>query len=104
MVGLRDILTETHGYPDQGRLGRNMRSTANAVIIGGGVMGCSILYNLAKQGLRNLVLVERDVIGSGGTGHANGFGKGSFTSQVWYNPGCASLVLIQAAPPAAAEH
>ena len=37
-------------------------------------------------------------------GHANGFGKGSFTSQVWYNPGCASLVLIQAAPPAAAEH
>ena len=36
-----------------------MSQTADAVIIGGGVMGCSILYNLAARGLKNLVLLER---------------------------------------------
>lgn len=49
-----------------------MRSTADAVIIGGGVMGCSILYNLAVRGMRKVVLVERDVIASGGTGRSEG--------------------------------
>ena len=44
-----------------------MRATADAVIIGGGVMGCSILYNLAQQGMRDTVLLERDVIASGGS-------------------------------------
>ena len=32
-----------------------MQNTADAVIVGGGVMGCSILYNLARQGMQNLV-------------------------------------------------
>ncbi len=45
-----------------------MQGTANAVIIGGGVMGCSILYNLAARGMRDLVLLEKDVLGAGSTG------------------------------------
>ena len=49
-----------------------MRSTADAVIVGGGVMGCCILYNLAVRGMRDLVLLERDVIASGGTGRSEG--------------------------------
>ena len=45
-----------------------MSTTADAVIIGGGVMGSSILYNLAARGLTDTVLLERDVLGSGSTG------------------------------------
>jgi glycine/D-amino acid oxidase-like deaminating enzyme len=47
-----------------------MRQTADAVIVGGGVMGCSILYHLAKLGLNRSLLVERDVLGSGSTGRS----------------------------------
>ena len=47
-----------------------MQTTADAVIVGGGVMGCSILYNLARQRMRNLVLIERETIGSGQTGRS----------------------------------
>ena len=44
---------------------------ADAVIIGGGVMGCSILYHLAARGLTNCLLLERDVLGSGSTGRSS---------------------------------
>ena len=47
-----------------------MRQTADAVIIGGGIMGCSILYNLTRQGLTNALLLEQDVLGSGSTGRS----------------------------------
>src|SRR6266511_728341 len=52
-----------------------MRRTAEAVIIGGGVMGCSMLYNLARRGMKNLVLLERDVIASGGTGRSQAISR-----------------------------
>lgn len=42
--------------------------TADAVIIGGGIQGCSIAYNLAKFGLKNVVVLERDTVCSGSTG------------------------------------
>ncbi len=49
--------------------------TADAVIIGGGVMGCSIACNLAltvaRHGLRRIVLLERDTLGSGSTGRSS---------------------------------
>jgi len=47
-----------------------VKSTAEAVIIGGGVMGCSIAYNLAARGMTDVVLLERDVLGSGSTGRS----------------------------------
>ena len=47
-----------------------MTTTASAVIIGGGVMGCSIAYNLAARGMTGVLLLERDVIGSGATGRS----------------------------------
>jgi heterotetrameric sarcosine oxidase gamma subunit len=43
---------------------------ADAVVIGGGVIGCSVLYHLAKAGLQNAILLERHQIGSGTTWHA----------------------------------
>ena len=47
-----------------------MKRTADAVIIGGGVMGCSILYHLARLGITDSLLLERDVLGSGSTGRS----------------------------------
>ncbi|OJY29357.1 MAG: FAD-dependent oxidoreductase [Rhodobacterales bacterium 65-51] len=45
---------------------------ARAVIIGGGVSGCSVAYHLAKAGWRDIVLLERKRLTSGTTWHAAG--------------------------------
>lgn len=47
-------------------------SHARAVIIGGGVIGCSVAYHLAKQGWKDVVLLERKQLTSGTTWHAAG--------------------------------
>jgi dimethylglycine dehydrogenase len=47
-----------------------MRTHAQAVVIGGGLIGCSILYHLAKFGWTDVVLLERDELTSGSTWHA----------------------------------
>jgi dimethylglycine dehydrogenase len=49
-----------------------MRSHARAVVIGGGAMGCSLLYHLAKLGWRDVVLVEKNELTAGSTWHAAG--------------------------------
>ena len=49
-----------------------MRSTARVVVIGGGVVGVSTLYHLAKKGWTDVVLVERKELTSGSTWHAAG--------------------------------
>ena len=57
---------------------------ARVVVIGGGVIGCSVAYHLAHMGWRDVVLVERDQLTSGTTWHAAGlmvtFGSTSETS------------------------
>ncbi len=47
-------------------------SHARVVIIGGGVVGCSVAYHLAKEGWRDIVLLERRKLTSGTTWHAAG--------------------------------
>ena len=42
-----------------------MRNTADAVVIGGGVVGASVLYHLTKLGLRDVVLLEKNKLCSG---------------------------------------
>jgi len=49
-----------------------MKSHAQAVVIGGGVVGCSVLYHLTKLGWKDVVLVERSELTSGSTWHAAG--------------------------------
>ncbi len=48
-----------------------MPETADVVVIGAGVVGCSIAYYLAREGVR-VTLLERDAIGSGASAHATG--------------------------------
>ena len=50
----------------------SVRSAARAVIIGGGIIGCSTAYHLAKLGWRDVVLLERHKLTSGSTWHAAG--------------------------------
>jgi glycine/D-amino acid oxidase-like deaminating enzyme len=47
-------------------------SRADVVIIGGGVVGCSIAFHLTKLGIRDVVLLERKQLTSGTTWHAAG--------------------------------
>lgn len=49
-----------------------MRSHAKAVVIGGGVVGVSVLYHLTKLGWKDVVLIERSELTSGSTWHAAG--------------------------------
>jgi dimethylglycine dehydrogenase len=49
-----------------------MKSHARVVVIGGGVVGASVLYHLAKAGWTDVVLIERDELTSGSTWHAAG--------------------------------
>ena len=49
-----------------------MRSHARAVVIGGGIVGCSVLYHLAKLGWSDAVLVEKADLTHGSTWHAAG--------------------------------
>jgi glycine cleavage system aminomethyltransferase T/glycine/D-amino acid oxidase-like deaminating enzyme len=57
---------------------------ARVVVIGGGVIGCSVAYHLAHMGCRDVVLIERDRLTAGTTWHAAGlivtFGSTSETS------------------------
>ena len=49
-----------------------MESNAKVVIIGGGVVGCSILFHLSKFGLKDCILIERNELTSGSSWHAAG--------------------------------
>lgn len=48
----------------------NLPSHASVVVIGGGIMGCSTLYHLAKLGVHDAILIERNKLTSGTTWHS----------------------------------
>jgi 4-methylaminobutanoate oxidase (formaldehyde-forming) len=49
-----------------------VKDSAQVVIIGGGIVGCSTAYHLAKMGWKDVVLVEKGELTSGSTWHAAG--------------------------------
>ena len=52
--------------------GTELPERARVVVIGGGVIGCSIAYHLAEMGEKDVVLLERDRITSGRRGTRRG--------------------------------
>ncbi len=47
-----------------------MPHEAKVIIVGGGIVGCSVAYHLAKAGWKEVVLLEQGTIGGGTTWHA----------------------------------
>jgi sarcosine dehydrogenase len=50
----------------------DLPTSARIVIIGGGIIGCSVAYHLGKMGLTDTILLERKKLTSGTTFHAAG--------------------------------
>jgi sarcosine oxidase subunit beta len=54
---------------------------ADVVVIGGGVVGCSIAYHLARRGRRDVLVLEREGVGSGTTSKAAGGIRAQFATE-----------------------
>ena len=59
-----------------------MKATADVVIIGGGVIGTSILFNLGRLGVSDTLLLEKDVLGSGSTGRSQAICRMHYSNPV----------------------
>ena len=79
---LSSNVTPTAGFLKQAQ--EDLPEHANVVVVGGGIIGTSVAYHLAKLGVSDVVLLERDQLTSGTTWHAaglmNSFGSMSQTS------------------------
>jgi sarcosine oxidase subunit beta len=69
--------------------------TASVVIIGGGVVGCSIAYHLARRGQRDVVVLERETVGSGTTSKAAGGIRAQFSTETEIRFSLESLRVLQ---------
>ena len=70
--------------------------TADAVIVGGGVMGASIAYHLAARGMRKLLLLEREeFFGLGATGRCAGGVRYQFSTEVNVRLSLHSLPMLE---------
>jgi sarcosine oxidase, subunit beta len=76
-----EVFVARPGLPDR----------ASVVVIGGGVMGLSTAYQLARSGVTDVVLVERDEFGSGSTSKAAGGVRAQFSDAVNIELGLRSL-------------
>jgi sarcosine oxidase subunit beta len=56
--------------------------SAEVVIVGGGVLGTSVAYHLAELGVTDVVILERDSLGSGSTGKASGGIRAQFADEL----------------------
>ena len=53
-------------------MSKKIPRSSKVVIVGGGVIGCSVAYHLTKFGWKDVVVLERDQLTSGTTWHAAG--------------------------------
>lgn len=74
----------------------DLPSSADVVIIGGGVMGASAAFHLAQRGTKNIVLLEREnFAGQGATGRCAGGVRYQFSTEINIRLSLASLPMIE---------
>ncbi len=71
--------------------GRRLPSSASVVVIGGGIMGLSTAHQLARSGVRDVVLLDSGALGSGSTSKAAGGVRAQFSDPVNIALGARSL-------------
>ena len=70
--------------------------TADIVIVGGGVMGASAAYHLAKRGMKNIVLLEKEeFFGTGATGRCAGGVRYQFSTEINVRLSLESLPMLE---------
>uniref|UniRef100_A0A4W4E4C9 Dimethylglycine dehydrogenase n=1 Tax=Electrophorus electricus TaxID=8005 RepID=A0A4W4E4C9_ELEEL len=72
--------TDPRANGDVGALRKRLKDTAETLIIGGGCVGVSLAYHLAKLGQKDVVLLEKSELTAGSTWHAAGL-------TTYYHPG-----------------
>lgn len=73
-----------------------MKRTADVVIVGGGCMGVSVAYHLARHGITDVVLVERErMLGTGSTGRNAGGVRHQFSNAANIRLSLESIALIE---------
>jgi 4-methylaminobutanoate oxidase (formaldehyde-forming) len=55
-----------------GRPGSGLPDRAQVVVVGGGIIGCSVAYHLARRGITDVTVLEQGSLTSGTTWHAAG--------------------------------
>jgi len=75
----------------------SLPGTAECVIIGGGVVGCSLAYHLARDGVRPLLL-ERGSLGEGSTARCAGGVRQQFATEVNVRVGMMSMRMLERFP------
>ena len=72
-----------------------MPKYADAVVIGGGIHGCSVAYHLAKKGLGHVVLLEKDYLAACGTGRSAAGIRHQFGTEVNVRLSAASVKMME---------
>jgi sarcosine oxidase subunit beta len=66
-----------------------------AVVIGAGAIGCSVAYNLARRGMKKIVLLDRANVGEGSTGRCAGGVRQQFSTEVNVRMGMLSVQILK---------
>jgi sarcosine oxidase subunit beta len=74
-----------------------MEQKASVIVVGAGVVGCSVAFQLARMGARNVVVLEREPLpGAGSTSRANGGIRAQFTTETNVRMSLLSMEILDA--------